>query len=204
MNGESIDHAMAGLERRWMPTPKAGKTLPPVSREKILDAIAVQAFDSLDVYGNCCRSTLWAIQTHLRKEEPATLKASSVLAGGICGTGQTCGAVLGGLIAIGEILGSENFRDVASYQSANARAKEFVDGIHETFGSTCCFDIQRSVMGWCCDDPTKAAEWQEAGGPLACASVCAEASRRAAAIILSAQSAAADCSGVKAGSIQDG
>lgn len=200
MKGEGIDHAKAGLEQRWMPTPRASNTSAPVSSEKILDAIAVQAFDSLDVYGNCCRSTLWAIQTHLRKEEPATLKASSVLAGGICGTGQTCGAVLGGLLAIGEALGSENFLDEASYQSANARAKEFVDEIHETFGSTCCFDIQRAVMGWCCDNPAKAEEWQEAGGPMACANVCAEASRRAAAIILSAQSAkAVGCSEEGAG-----
>ncbi|TSA49081.1 C_GCAxxG_C_C family protein [archaeon] len=193
-----MDHTKAGLEQRWMPTPKADKTLAQASPEKILDAIAAQAFENLDAYGNCCRSTLWAIQTHLRKEEPATLRASSVLAGGICGTGQTCGAVLGGLIAIGEALGSEDFRDVASYESANARAKEFVEWIHETFGSTCCFDIQKAVMGWCHDNPSKDAEWQEAGGPMACAGVCAQASRRAAAIILSAHSTkAADCGGVE-------
>jgi C_GCAxxG_C_C family probable redox protein len=171
-----------------MPTPKAGKAAAQLSEEKILDAIATQAFDSLDVYGNCCRSTLWAIQTHLQEEERATLRASSVLAGGICGTGQTCGAVLGGLIAIGESLGPEDFRDAASYQFANANAREFVDEIRDTFGSTNCYDIQKAVMGWCCDDPSKAEAWQESGGPMACAGVCAEASRRAAAIILGARS----------------
>lgn len=179
------------LEQGWMPARTARYDDFPfvaASRDKILDAIAQTAFTSLGVYGNCCRSTLWAIQTHLRKEELATLRASAVLAGGICGTGQTCGAVLGGLIAIGEALGPEDFRDVDSYQSANARAKEFLDHIRDIYGSSSCFDIQRAVMGWCCDDPAKAAAWVKAGGPTACAGVCAEAARTAAGIVLAHQS----------------
>ena len=179
------------LEQVWMPARTARyDDLPFVaaSRDKILDAIAQTAFTSLGVYGNCCRSTLWAIQIHLRNEEAATLRASAVLAGGICGTGQTCGAVLGGLMAIGEALGPEDFRDVDSYQSANAKAKEFLDSIRDLYGSSSCFDIQRAVMGWCCDDPAKAAEWVQAGGPTACAGVCAQAARAAAAIIMACQS----------------
>ena len=177
----------ANLEQGWMP-PRIGQydVLPFVaaSEEKILDAIAQTAYTSLGVYGNCCRSTLWAIQIHLRKEEAVTLRASAILAGGICGTGQTCGAVLGGLIAIGEALGPVDFRDIDTYQSANVKAKEFLDHIRDLFGSSSCFDIQRAVMGWCCDDPTKAAKWVKEGGPIACAGVCAQAARRAAAIIM--------------------
>jgi len=182
-----MDYAKAGLKQRLMPTPRANKDVAQSSPEKILDAVAAQAFESLDVYGNCCRSTLWAIQTHLRQEESATLRASSVLAGGICGTGETCGSVLGGLIAIGEAFGSEDFRDIASYESANEKATEFVDWIHETFGSTRCFDIQRALMGWCHDSPSKDDEWLEAGGPVACAGHCAQVSHHVAAMILGVQ-----------------
>jgi len=176
-----------GLEKGWMPTRVAKYDVLPFvasSEEKILDAIAQAAYTNLGVYGNCCRSTLWAVQIHLRKEEAATLRASTVLAGGICGTGQTCGAVLGGLIAIGEALGSEDFRDVDAYQSANAKAKEFLDHIRELYSSSCCFDIQKAIMGWCCDDPSKAEKWVSEGGPTACAGVCAQAARQAAEIIL--------------------
>ena len=90
-------------------------------------------------------------------------------------------------MAIGESLGAEDFRDLASYELANAKAKEFADRMREIYGSTNCFEVQKAVMGWCCDDPDKAAEWLEAGGPTACAGVCAQAARLAAAIILDHQ-----------------
>ncbi|MBU1048513.1 C-GCAxxG-C-C family protein [Candidatus Bipolaricaulota bacterium] len=188
-----MDAKKAGLEQILMPIRKAQYgSLPFVaaSPEKILDAIAQTAFNSLGVYGNCCRSTLWAVQIHLRKEESATLRASSVLAGGICGTGETCGAVLGGMIAIGEALGSDDFRDLGAYELANAKVREFLDQIRTRYTSSRCHAIQTAVMGWCCDDPSKAARWTQEGGPLACAGVCATAAHKAAAIILACQASA--------------
>jgi len=162
----------------------------PATREKILDAIAQAAYASLGSYGNCCRSVLWAIQTHLRNEEASTLRASAVLAGGIVGTGKTCGAVIGGLMGIGQSLASEDFRDSASYGLANAAAKGFADRFAEKFGDTDCYDVQRTVMGWCCDDDSKAAKWMAEGGLRACAAVVAESARLAAGIILDTQAEA--------------
>lgn len=156
---------------------------PPAARDKVVDAIGWLAFCSLAVYGNCCRSTLWAIQTHRRREEPATLRASSVLAGGLGGLGETCGAVLGGLLAIGEASGSEAFDDLAAYDLANRKAKRFLEEMRALYGSTRCWDIQKAVMGWSCDSPAKLPEWQRAGGPTACAHVCAQAARRAAQVL---------------------
>jgi C_GCAxxG_C_C family probable redox protein len=175
------------LETRRMPPREATYdilTTPPASREKILDAIASQAFISLEVYGNCCRSTLWAIQTHLRCMEAAPLRASAVLAGGIAGTGETCGAVLGGLLAIGEVMATDDLTDQEQYAVANATAKQFVDKIIAQYGSTRCHLIQEAIIGWRCDDPSKARAWQDAGGPTACAGVCATAARLAACLLL--------------------
>ena len=188
-----MDKGKAGLEQALNPVRRAQYGALPfvaATREKILDAIAQTAFTSLGAYGNCCRSTLWAIQIHLRREDNATLRAAAVLAGGICGTGQSCGAVLGGLMAIGEAVASEDFREVDVYQAANAAAKEFTDRIRELFGSTNCFDIQEAIMGWHCDDPSRGQEWVNDGGATACAGVCSQAARLAAAIILDQEGAA--------------
>jgi len=178
---------MRDLERQWRPKREAvyGE-LPFVAAtpEKVLDAIAQTAFTSLAVYGNCCRSVLWAIQIHLRREDASILRASSVLAGGVCGTGKTCGTVIGGLMAIGEALGSADFRDLGRYETANASASSFVEHMRDLYGSTDCYDIQRAVMGWCCDGPDKQEKWTNAGGPTACAGVSARAARLAAGIIL--------------------
>lgn len=179
------------LEARFMPVREAVYdiiTSPPATREKILDAIASDAFTSLQVYGNCCRSTVWAIYTHLRRHEPAILRASAVLAGGIVGTGETCGAVLGGLIVLGESLAIDDLTDQEQYARANAAAKRFIDGMLDRYGSTRCHLVQKAIMGWCCDDPSKAQAWQDADGPTACASVCAAAARLAASLLLGSAS----------------
>lgn len=178
---------LRSLEQQWRPKREATYGELPfaaATREKVLDAIAQTAFTSLAVYGNCCRSVLWAVQIHLRREDASTLRASSVLAGGVCGSGKTCGTVLGGMIAIGEALGSADFGDLERYGAANAAAARFADYMRDLYGSTDCHDIQRAIMGWCCDDPGKLEEWTSAGGPTACAGVSAQAARLAAKVIL--------------------
>jgi len=188
------------LVQSWVPAREGDyEQFPPIpsTQDKVLDAIAQSAFSSLRTYGNCCRTVLWAIQVHLRREEPATLRAASVLAGGICGSGKTCGTVLGGLIAIGQSLGSFDFGDLETYSDANAAAGRFVKLVTERYGSTDCFDIQTSIMGWSCDDPSKGEEWMRAGGSEACAGVCARVARIAAGVILEAEADVQEPSGAE-------
>jgi C_GCAxxG_C_C family probable redox protein len=154
------------------------------SRERLLDATAQMAFSHLAVYGNCCRSTLAAVQIHLRCVESVALRVSTVLAGGIAGTGQTCGAVLGGLMALGQVLGTDDFRDRATAGAADVRAKALVDDVLDWYGSTNCHGIQTALVGFACDDPAKLPRWREEDGASACASVCARVARRAAELIL--------------------
>ncbi|UCF09906.1 MAG: C_GCAxxG_C_C family protein, partial [Candidatus Bipolaricaulota bacterium] len=79
---------------------------------------------------------------------PGLLRASAVMAGGICGTGETCGVVLGGLLAIGDALGNDDFRDFETYKEVIASARAFVDRLLERYGSTRCHDIQEAMLGW--------------------------------------------------------
>ena len=174
-------------EKAWGP-----KTLTPLDApsgltpEKLLDAIAQSAFTNLRTYSNCARSTLWALQTHLRLEDSAALRASAGLAGGIGGTGETCGAVIGALMAVGLGLGSDAFDDANANRLVSGAVREVVDELREVYGSTRCHDIQTRLIGWCCDDSSKADAWRAAGGPIACATVCSEAARIAARVILDA------------------
>ncbi|MBU1049718.1 C-GCAxxG-C-C family protein [Candidatus Bipolaricaulota bacterium] len=162
----------------------SGETSPEEIRRKLLDVIARSAFNNLRAYSNCCRSTLWAIQTHLRLPDTATLRASSTLAGGIAGTGETCGAVLGALMAIGQAMGSDGYHEAERDLQARAAAKTFVDSFTEAIGSTRCPGIQQSIIGWVCDDPSKTQAWHEANGPIGCAAACGLAARLAAEQIL--------------------
>ena len=171
----------------WGPVEQADysdPSIPAASQEKLLDIIAKSAFDNLRAYSNCCRSTLWAIQTHLRLEDAGTLSASTALAGGIAGSGETCGALLGALMAIGQTLGSDRFDPDESYVRARKSAKTMTDAFAEAFGGTRCYTVQETLIGWRCDDTSKVQAWREANGQIACASACAHAARTAARIIL--------------------
>ena len=161
-----------------------GSAAPTERRAKRLDAVAKAAFNNLRAYSNCCRSTLWALQTHLRLDAPDVLKASTTLAGGIGGTGETCGAVIGALMAIGLAQGSLDTEDLESDRAAREAARRFVERFTERFHSTRCYGLQEATIGWRCDDPSLEEKWLAADGPLACASVCAEAARIAADLIL--------------------
>jgi C_GCAxxG_C_C family probable redox protein len=161
-----------------------GSADPAEMRAKRLDAIAKAAFNNLRAYSNCCRSTLWALQTHLRLDGPNVLNAATTLAGGIGGTGETCGAVIGALMAIGLGQGSSGLEDLASDRRAREASRRFVERFIERFGSTRCYEVQEATVGWRCDGPSRTTEWRKAEGPVACAAVCAEAARIAADLIL--------------------
>lgn len=162
----------------------SGDLSPEETRLKLLDVIARSAFNNLRAYSNCCRSTLWAIQTHLRLPDTGTIRACSALAGGIAGTGETCGAVIGALMAIGQALGSDGYHEVERDLRARAAAKTFVDSFTEAIGSTRCHGIQESIIGWVCNDESKVQAWKEANGPIGCAAACGLAARLAAELIL--------------------
>ena len=171
-------------EHRWGPKRRQDAGDGAHTSGKYLDAIATSAFDNLRTYSNCCRSTLHAVQVHLRLPDAGSLKACAALAGGIGGTGETCGAILGGLMAIGLFLGSDDPRDETSQEIARQAARLFVNQILDRYGSTRCHELQEALIGWRLDDPARIDDWRAAGGPIACATICAEAARDAAAIIL--------------------
>ncbi len=157
------------------------------TQNKLLDAIAKSAFTNLRSYSNCCRSTVWAVQTHLRLPGDELLRASSTLAGGIAGTGETCGSVLGGLLAIGLALGSDGYHDRSQDADAQAAARAFIEAFLATMGSTRCYGVQEALVGWVCDDASKVEAWRDANGPIGCAAVCGFAARLAAKQILKHQ-----------------
>ena len=102
------------------------------------------------------------------------------------GTGETCGSVLGGLMAIGLALGPDTSRNPERDVQVRIAAKAFVDSFIKTMGSTRCYEVQKAMVGWACDDPSKAGAWREANGHVACAAVCGFAARLAAERILDA------------------
>jgi len=81
----------------------------------------------------------------------------TLLAGGVVRCGETCGAVIGALAALGIVIGREKMEDVAAYRAATPvgldlrsailiKIKEEF-GIKEALQSAICWDIQDEVFG---------------------------------------------------------
>lgn len=66
---------------------------------------------------------------------------------GLGGTGRTCGAVSGGLIALGLYFGSDDLLNSEGNRAAMTAARTFLPRFEETFGSLQCADIQTLILG---------------------------------------------------------
>ncbi len=139
-----------------------------------------------DRYGGCSQSVLLALQEGLGIGDLESFKAATVLSGGVARRGETCGALIGGLMALGLVCGRERMEETDKY----ARAMELADGIcrdfqnrleeefrfEEPLRSTLCSEIQRRIYGRSFDlrNMAEREAFLEAGGhgDLGCLRVC--------------------------------
>lgn len=139
-----------------------------------------------DKYSGCSQSVLLALQEAFNIGNMESFKAATVLSGGVARKGETCGALLGGLLALGLVIGREDIKDTQVYRDAMVPSDEIIKGfqarLKETFGfteplnSTICRDIQRRIYGQGFDltDPVSYKAFLDAGGhgdegcPLVC------------------------------------
>lgn len=92
---------------------------------------------------NCCQSTLVPFCEELGLDKETALKLASGFGGGMR-RGEVCGAVSGGIMALGLAKGHCKGGDVDSKNKANALAKEFEDRFEEVNGTIFC----RELLGY--------------------------------------------------------
>lgn len=169
------------------------KGISPGAREKILDIIAKSAYNNDRAYEGCTRCVLAALIEHLHLSScegvKEVIKASSALAAGVCRMGETCGALTGGIMAIGLVTGSEKLEEFDAYKRSMENSYKLYNRFKEKYDTSRCFEIQEKVLGRHYDFKNKedGAAWYKDGGLDKCPMVCATAARLAAEIILDLQ-----------------
>jgi hypothetical protein len=100
--------------------------------------------------------------------------------------GETCEALIGGIMGIGLVLGREELEDIEAYRDTMEASYKVYYRFKEELGSTICFEIQKILLGRTFDfkRDEEAEEWYKAGGLEKCPMVCAIAARIAGDIIL--------------------
>jgi C_GCAxxG_C_C family probable redox protein len=96
---------------------------------------------------------------------------------GIALRGETCGAVIGSLMAIGLVYGRDDLKDWNGFLRSLKPARRFCARFEELNGSTACSAILRQKLGRSFDlaDRAEAIAYATSGGPEICAEVVAGA-----------------------------
>jgi C_GCAxxG_C_C family probable redox protein len=162
-----------------------------VEVEGLVEKVGRLAHYHEHVYHGCAQCVLKALQDSLSLGDNLTFKAASALAGGVARMGETCGALLGGIMAISLAYGRDRLEETTiskGYLKAITLSIRFFEKFKEEFESIKCTDIQEKLFGRSFDlkKEEDRKEFVEAGGyePGGCPKVVKKAAMLAAEIIL--------------------
>ncbi|MBU7017274.1 MAG: C_GCAxxG_C_C family protein [Theionarchaea archaeon] len=121
-----------------------------MSREEVLKKAYETAFAYERDLGNCPQCLLSAMHDLFGIGDDDSFKAATGFAGGgaLAGDG-TCGALVGGIMAIGLVLGRdrEGHKSKKGAGRAYKAAKKLRDKFLEEFGGVVCKDVQKKIFG---------------------------------------------------------
>jgi len=156
-----------------------------------------KAGDNLEKTVNCARSTLAALQDEFNLPGGEDLLNAATFMPGIVTRGETCGAVIGGLMALGLVYGKLNANHLSwgteegekERFRLKAKARKFCDIFEQILGSTQCGVLLPKIMGpdfkvYDGMDPRERQRFLSCGGAKKCRVPPETAARIAASIIL--------------------
>jgi C_GCAxxG_C_C family probable redox protein len=157
------------------------------SREEVFNKLREKVAKYLPTSGNCAQTSFLSLQEVLDLDDGAILKALTPFPG-IALRGETCGAVVGSLMALGLVFGrdKDNLGDYSVYQSSLRHSRKLCRAFEKEFGSTMCGDIIEREFGkrYNLADPVESMEWMSHGAVEKCAEVISKSVAIAAKIIL--------------------
>ena len=156
-----------------------------LSREELLDKIERTAHDYEVKYHGCSRCVMKSLLEHLKLGDGSAFKAATPLAAGIAMKGETCGALIGGIMAVGLALAKEDIED-ENWMEPLGAAYRLWRRFEKEVGSTSCREIQTERFGrfYNIADLKEYEEFQKVGGYVECPKVVGKAARLAAQMIL--------------------
>ena len=156
-------------------------------RDLVMKLLDQKVNKYMQISYNCAQSSFLALKEQFGLKGDDVIKALTPLTG-IAERGETCGAVIGSLMAFGLIYGrGENeLHDWDKYRDSLIPSGKFCELFEKEFGTIMCHDIQEEKFGRCfhLTNPKELEEFQKAGATDKCSAVVRSAVRIAAEIIL--------------------
>ena len=118
--------------------------------------------------GSCPQAVLSAIMETLNIGDPKTIQAADGLAGGTALSSEgTCGALVGGILAIGTVVGRsyKDFSEGKRKRRVFQFAKKLYDRFEKEYEGPLCKIVQEQLFGrsYCLMDPVEYEQFEKAG-----------------------------------------
>jgi C_GCAxxG_C_C family probable redox protein len=155
-----------------------------VRRER-LDRLEQKAGYYEELFGSCAQGTLLALQEEFELGSEQTLKAATAMPG-IALRGETCGAVVAAIMALGLAFGRSKPDDFAAVQRTTSASRKLCRRFEEEFGGCNCRDVQHHIFGrsFVLTDPKDQVEFVAANASKRCRGPAGKAARLAGEMIL--------------------
>ena len=154
-------------------------------KAEIMKELDKRVDEKLALSGHCAQTSFAVLDEQFQLGGGATLKALTPFPG-IALRGETCGAIIGCLMALGLVYGRDDLEDSSGFFNSLPPARDFCRRFEQQIGSTNCHDILESELGESFD-LSKQLDFQkylECGGLDSCTSLIRDGVRIAAEIIL--------------------
>ncbi|MBN2001457.1 C_GCAxxG_C_C family protein [candidate division KSB1 bacterium] len=87
---------------------------------------------------SCSQAVLWTFAEDYGLSKSKAFKLGSGFSGGMGRMGKTCGAVTGGAMVLGLVLGAESLEDSEAKNNAIEKVKFFIQAFESIFGTCEC------------------------------------------------------------------
>jgi len=87
-----------------------------MTNEEHIQRVKRKALEN-DFHSGCSQAVLGALQEEFGIGNKESFKAATVLSGGVARQGETCGAIIGALLALGLVIGRERMEDEEVYKA---------------------------------------------------------------------------------------
>ncbi len=156
-------------------------SIPPENNKRLTEKVMA----SLDISKNCAQTCFAVLQEEFDLDGGSILKALTPFPG-IALRGETCGAVIGCLMAIGLVYGRDDLDDWKGYLTSLPPSRKFCRLFEEEHGSTACTELLEAKLGrgYNLANRIEAIRYLAAGGKKACGKIIVSAVQITAEIIV--------------------
>jgi len=106
-----------------------------------MDTLSERAAEKFVSGYNCAQAVIWSFCDDIGLEADTALRIACGFGGGVAKRQEVCGAVTGGIMVLGMMLGEGDQQDRSATEETYAKSEEFISRFEAVHGSSNCLQL---------------------------------------------------------------